>query len=309
MSYTNLIIFLTNRCRSGCRTCNVRAIPGNSGMLQMNDIDTIFDDPHISGSNNKFVIWTGGEPFENFPVLEYGIKISGKRGFRSEILSSGYWYRDAPEMLDELFKKGDFSLRVSIDSEHFDFSGEEFLFDLLEECLEIGLELNFTVREIPGDQSFEGILNSIKKNFSSYTEERKGDPRWIHHIPHVPVDENDHYKASGFSLKINTGCKLVFRDIVAGWDGNIYPCCGLFSLPGFEKYSTGKIGKSGQTEVSNIKAEELFRIIKEKGPSGIKQKFDSDETKEVLLGFRNKCHACIHFLKKYDVQLEQFLSG
>lgn len=309
MSYNNLIIFLTDRCRSGCSTCNVRAVPGNSGMLKIEDIDSFLSDPDVSGSNKKYIIWTGGEPFENFSVLEYGIAMAGNKKFRSEILSSGYWFRDTPEMLTELVQKGNFSLRISIDSEHILFSGEDLLLDLTGECLKKNIELNFTVRDLPGDESASKILNSIKINYPDYTSVRMSDPRWIHHIPHVPIDKNDPYSLPETSSLNNTGCKLVFRDLVVGWSGDVYPCCGLFSLPGFEKYSTGNIRNGGRPELQYKKVVELFRMIGEHGPSGIFQKFDPTKTKGLMQEFGNQCHACLYFLRKYDVQLKNILSG
>lgn len=310
MSYNNLIIFLTDRCRSGCPTCNVRAIPENTGMLQYSDLDLIFADPLVSGMAGKFIIWTGGEPFENFPVLEYGISISGEKGFRSEILSSGYWFRDMPGLLGKLREKGNFSLRISIDSEHLDFSGGDLLLKLIGECITESIELNFTVRDIPGSgESIVEILNKVKKNFPAYAAERKGDPRWIHHIPHVPVDEIDPYTYEDILSLNNSGCKMVFRDLVAGWDGNIYPCCGLFSLPGFEKYSTGSFTDRGLNESEYGNVRKLFSMIREKGPSGIIQEFGSNNAVGDIPEFRNQCHACLYLLRKYNEKIEFFLSG
>ncbi len=308
MSYNNLIIFLTDRCRSGCSTCNVRAIPENPGMLQRSELDAIFTDPIVSGDIGKYIIWTGGEPFENFSVLEYGISIGGKNGFRSEILSSGYWFEEAPELLERLTKKGDFSLRVSIDSEHLDFVEDNIILMLMKECIDKKIELNFTVRDIPGDGSSVEILNKVKKKFPVYTGERADDTRWIHHIPHVPVNGNDPYKTGITSISYNSGCKMVFRDLVAGWDGNLYPCCGLFSLPGYKKYSTGSFTQQNPEGWKFENASALFKMIGDKGPYGIFQKFGSPEALEEIPGFRNQCHACLHFLRKYDVLLEEFLT-
>lgn len=277
-------------------------------MLQGEAIDNIFDHPPVLNDTERYVIWTGGEPFENFTALEYGISIAAKKGFRSEVLSSGYWFGKAPERLGRLAGQGFFSLRISLDREHIDFTGEDLILRLTEACIGRKVDLNFTIRNIPGDnESADDLLEMIKRKFPDYSEQRRNDPRWIHRIPHVPVDDSDIYESEKGSFLSGSGCKMVFRDLVVGWDGNVYPCCGVFSLPEFENYSTGCFPGYDGAIWKHGRVMELFRLIGEKGPAVIDDKFGSDETGGGRQKYLNQCHGCLHLLKNYRVQIEKFL--
>ncbi|MCK5222827.1 MAG: hypothetical protein KAR14_14665, partial [Candidatus Aminicenantes bacterium] len=278
MKYNNLIIFLTDRCMSGCATCNVKASPENSGMVLHDDLDLIFENSLLAESVSKYVIWTGGEPFENFSSLIYGIGQAERSGFNSEILTAGYWYEEGASHLTELKKAGNFSLRISIDQEHLRFSGTEKIIDLLSECIDMGIEANFTVRKIGDEQDCRLIFfDEIKRSFPDHYREKTGDPRWIHQIPHVPISKDDPYLNYNKEVYKNSGCKMAGRDLVVGWDGNIYPCCGLFSLPGFKKYATGNIRGTDFIKNKHIKSNELFKLIREGGPGELTKKFGPED--------------------------------
>ena len=310
MSYNSLIIFLTNRCKAGCATCNVDAAPGNTGMLHPDDLDSIFNNSSLTGSSGKYILWTGGEPFESFSSLVYGIGLADRSGFRSEILTAGYWYDKEKLHLTKLHEAGNFSLRISIDPEHLKFTGIDILTLLISESIETGTEVNFTVREINENQNIVSVFfKNIKRSFPEYYRRRRRDHRWIHHIPHVPVSKNDPYTDNSSEKYRNSGCRMAGRDLVIGWDGNIYPCCGLFSLPGFEKYALGNIGDDGHIENKYINSNKLFNLIRDAGPGGLIEKFGSEESNEEKCGFRNQCHACISLFRKYNKPIGNYFSG
>lgn len=309
MSYNSLIIFLTDRCMAGCPTCNVAASHGKSGKLHPDDLDLIFNNSFLTGSTGKYILWTGGEPFENYSSLVYGIGLAGRSGFRSEILTAGYWFDRKMLHLEKLHKAGKFSLRISIDPEHLKFTGVDVLTSLLGECIETGTEVNFTVREIDdGQNAISDFFDSVKRSFPDYYKEKKKDHRWIHHIPHVPISGNDPYTDTSRRKYINSGCMMAGRDLVIGWDGNIYSCCGLFSLPGFEKFALGNIGDTGTNKNKYSKSNELFGLIREAGPDGLTEKFGSEGSKSEKNKFRNQCHACISLLRRYEKPIEKYLS-
>lgn len=308
MKYKNLIIFLTDRCKSRCATCNIKASPENSGIVFHEDLDLIFGNSPLADSVSKYVIWTGGEPFEIFSSLVYGIGLAARSGFYSEILTAGYWYEEGASHLTELKKAGDFSLRISIDQEHLRFSGTEKIISLLSECIDMRIEVNFTVRKIGGEQDNNLIFfDEVKRSFPDFYRKKTGDPRWIHQIPHVPVSEDDPYLKSDKEVYKNSGCKMAGRDLVVGWDGNIYPCCGLFSLAGFEKYATGNIRGFDFIEKKHIKSNELFKLIRESGPGELTKRFGSEDIGIEIHGFNNQCHACLSLLLSYEKQIEEYL--
>ena len=310
MRFNSLILFLTNKCLSGCSTCNINAVPGNTGMLGSEDIDVLFGYLSKRGCVNKFIVWTGGEPIENFPTLKYGLARADKYEYKSEILTSGYWYRDRPFLLEELKEHGPFSLRISVDSEHLEFSEPEILSRLACECIDKGIEVNFTVREIEGDGDLiSELLRSLDKAHPDYLRKKSGDPRWIHRIPHVPVSGiGCNPDKGGYSIS-RSGCRMVFRDLVVGWDGNIYPCCGLFSLSGFEKFAVGYIGGSDILWEGYDRAWELFRQIKEKGITVIAERAGSGDSMKKRYLFRNQCHACLSLLRDFPFHDKKIPSG
>ncbi|MCK5004644.1 MAG: SPASM domain-containing protein [Candidatus Aminicenantes bacterium] len=310
MNYSSLIIFLTNRCKAGCSTCNIVAVPGNTGMLHPDDLDSIFNNSFLAGSAGKYILWTGGEPFESFSSLVYGIGLADRSGFRSEILTAGYWYDKERLHLTKLREAGNFSLRISIDPEHLKFTGIDILTLLISECIEIGIEVNFTVREINDDQNIvSDFFDNVKRSFPEYYRRKQRDHRWIHHIPHVPVSKDDPYTDNSSEKYRNSGCRMAGRDLVIGWDGNIYPCCGLFSLPGFKKYALGNIRGTGPVENKYTNSNKLFNLIREAGPDGLIGKFGSEEINSEKYEFRNQCHACISQFRIYDKPIGKFLSG
>ncbi len=310
MNYSSLIIFLTNKCMVGCATCNVGAVPGNTGILNPNDLDSVFSNSLLKGLYGKYILWTGGEPFESFSSLVYGIGLADRSGFHSEILTAGYWYDKELAHLIKLHEAGNFSLRISIDPEHLKFIGTEILMLLLSECIETGTDVNFTVRDIKDDEnSVSDFFENIKRSFPEYYREKSRDHRWIHHIPHVPVSENDPYADNSNQKYNNSGCKMAGRDLVIGWDGYIYPCCGLFSLPGFSRYALGHIGDPGPFENKYANSNELFSLIRDAGPQGLIEKFGSEVSSSEKYGFNNQCHACLSLLRRYDKPIGMFLSG
>lgn len=310
MSYNSLIIFLTNRCLAGCATCNVVAVPGNTGMLNPDDLDLIFNNSFLPVSAGKYVLWTGGEPFESFSSLVYGIGLADRSGFHSEILTAGYWYDKERLHLSKLHEAGNFSLRISIDPEHLKFTGIDLLTPLLSECIDTGTEVNFTVREINENQNIvSDFFDNVKRSFPEYYNDKKRDHRWIHYIPHVPVSGDDPYPDNSGEKYRNSGCMMAGRDLVIGWDGNIYPCCGLFSLPEFEKFSLGNIKDARTVKNKYSKSNELFSLIRKAGPAGLIEKFGSEESNSEKYKFRNQCHACLFLLRRHDKPIGKFLSG
>lgn len=308
MKYKSLIIFLTDRCKSGCPTCNVKASPENSGMLLHEDLNLLFGNLPLTRPVSKYIIWTGGEPFENFSSLAYGVGLAERSGFNSEILTAGYWYDEGQSHLAELEKSGRFSLRISIDQEHLRFSGMAKLITLFSECMDRRIEVNFTVRKIrDGQNAISAFFAEIKRSFPCHYGKRIDDPRWIHQIPHVPVSGDDPYLYYDNETYKNSGCKMAGRDLIVGWDGNIYPCCGLFSLPGFKKYATGNIRGSGLIEKKYLRSNELFKLLRENGPDGLIKKFGSEEISLEANNFNNQCHACLSMLRSYEKPIEEYL--
>ncbi|MEN8153287.1 MAG: radical SAM protein [Acidobacteriota bacterium] len=305
MPFQNLIIFLNNSCPVSCRTCNISAVPGKGDHLSLEMIGLLFK--KIKNVEiNKFIIWTGGEPFLSFKNLKSGIKTGEDNGFSSEILTSGIWFRDNEDFPEELKDAGNFSLRVSIDVEHEKVVKENVLTGLIEKCIKLGIDVNFTVRDIPGEPDvFKNLSKVLRKDFPDYYRGKISDSRWVHRIPHTPVCKDDPYR--DFFVKkggVPEGrCKAVFRDLVAGWDGNLYPCCGLFSIPRHRDFSIGNIEEIDFTNISKIlNGENIFSKIAESGPSGLCRNLGVEPDKLGWGPYQNLCHLCIAVLNETNLK-------
>lgn len=294
MKFTNIIIFINNICSVGCATCNVSAKSSNKGVFPLEKIRILLNDVKKYGAS-KYLVWTGGEPFFTFDILSKGLKAASDLDLYSEVLTSGVWFKSNPEFLGELKNIANISLRISLDHEHNIKVSHDSILELTGELIRYGIDLNFTVRKIPGSDYDSGkLFKKIKNNFPEYYFRKKDDPRWIHNIPHIPIKKNDPYilRAENIGSEMG-GCNFVYRDLVASWDCNIYPCCGLFSVKNFQRMSLMRINKGFLKDIeSKIEKDWIFGVIGSLGPlklmdnAGITKKTGSD------LRNMNMCYIC-----------------
>lgn len=305
MDFRSLIIFLNRRCTVGCATCDAGARPGNKDRLSREWLDAFFRrlDP---GLFSGYVIWTGGEPFLSFESLCYGIALASGKGYRSEVLTSGVWYETHPELLEQLTRAGDengtVSLRISLDAEHQEKVPMSQVIGLIEAAGALNLKVNFTLREIPGREgAVQGYMDEIRKHLPDYYRENSRRSRWLHHIPHIPLPDAP---VCGDSPpqphKYRQRCKMIFRDLVIGDDGQVYPCRGFFSLP--KKTRRGlALGDPLETswEVLSARQEQpLFKQLKEQGPYGICKRRKLEPEMWNSAPFYNQCHLCLELFMR-----------
>ncbi|NIO84964.1 MAG: radical SAM protein [Candidatus Aminicenantes bacterium] len=268
MLYQSVIIFLNRRCTVGCASCNAGAGPGNRGELSKEWLSAFFgklkvEDLRFSG----YIVWTGGEPFLSIDALQWGVSLASAAGFHSEILTSGNWFAAHPGWLELVAASGNISLRISLDAEHQEIVPMSCVIDLTERALELQLEANYTLREIPGQEgAVKRYIDEIKKALPEFYRSNKGRSRWLHYMPHIPISKS--VSRSEFSGPVSLKpCKLVFRDLVIGDDGLVYPCCGLFSLPFYQRLAIGDpLKESWEVLTARQWEQPLFQTLKESGP-------------------------------------------
>jgi len=272
--YQSIIIFLNRRCNVGCESCNVAAHPGDQEELSPQWISSFFH--KLKGlSFPGYILWTGGEPFFSFESLLSGISLASNLGYHSEILSSGVWYWDTPECLDRLASYPNFSLRISLDEEHFKTVSVSQIIRLIRRAFKLKVEVNFTWRDIPGQKARIGnFIKAIEIQLPDYFRLNRNRSRWIHYIPHIPVRSNRDssviFKKTSHSQKYKKACKMIFRDLVIGPDGLVYPCCGFFGFPFHKKLAVGNVlEESWQMLVEKGFQRPLFKNLLKKGPFGI----------------------------------------
>jgi len=271
-----VIIFLNRRCTVGCASCNAGAGSGNRGELSKEWLSGFFGKLKAGGLKFPgYIVWTGGEPFLSIDVLQWGVSLASGMGFHSEILTGGNWFAGHPGWL-ELVAAGNVSLRISLDAEHQETVPISCVIALTRKALELQLEVNYTLREIPGREgAVKRYIDEIENALPEFYRGNKGRSRWLHYMPHIPISKSA--SRSGFSGAVSfKPCKLVFRDLVIGNDGLVYPCCGLFSLPFYQKLAIGDPLKESWEELTVRQRElPLFQALKKNGP----------------------CHLCLHEIR------------
>ncbi len=235
--YQGLIIFLNRRCTVGCATCSAAARPGSGEQLSPRWLADFFRKVETEPLDfSGYIIWTGGEPFLSYQSLHTGLALASAAGYRSEILTGGSWFSAHPEYLESLaaMTKPAVGLRISLDAEHQEKVPVQQVTVLIRRALALSMEVNFTLREIPGRiESPQQTMEEIKRQLPRFYRDNRKRSRWVHHIPHIPT------AAAQSRQKGKQRCKMAFRDLVIGEDGLAYPCCGFFGLPASLKPAVG----------------------------------------------------------------------
>ncbi len=307
----NLILFLNRWCPVGCASCNagVSNSPGDS--LSPRWL-TLFFNRLADGALDfpGYVIWTGGEPFLSFDSLKTGIQLATQHKYHSEILTSGIWFAEHPHYLSVLKQNGTFSLRISTDSEHQERVPVALLISLIKEARQMEIEVNFTLRQIPdAPDSPSLLLKTIKESLPDYYEENLQRTRWLHHIPHMPIEPVKEPSPGPPTLhpptkKCLKACNQGFKDIVIGADGLLYPCCGLFGIANHQHLAVGNpLTETWNQLTQTITASPLFSLLKKKGPYGVCEELGLEPEKWGWEPFKIPCQLCIALFRRHGQQV------
>ncbi|MFC2145820.1 radical SAM/SPASM domain-containing protein [Acidobacteriota bacterium] len=306
--YQGIIIFLNRRCVVSCASCNVNAQPGNKKELSSQWLFSFFnkvEDLKFSG----YILWTGGEPFLSIDALKTGIAIASRKGYHSEVLTSASWFGAHPEWL-ELPGKDNLSIRVSLDAEHQEKVPLSRVIALIRMAVKRGIEINFTLREIPGQQEpVNRYIEEIKRQLPEFYHHNYHRSRWLHYIPHIPVSPDGYPSHSNCidlpgTQKYKQPCSMAFRDLVLGEDGLVYPCCGIFGFSLHHHLAVGDpMKESWESLFSRQFTHPLFRMLKEKGPYGICREMNLEPGKWDWPLFQSPCHLGTALFKKKGEQV------
>lgn len=294
----NVIFFLNRRCTVGCASCNAGAVAAGGKELSPSWLEAFFQrlpDHLFSG----YIIWTGGEPFLSPEALQAGIALASRRGFRSEILTSGVWFTERPGLLDNLKSAGDFTLRISLDAEHQQRVPLPHIIALIKKGLDLHIEVNFTLREIPGKKNTAaGFQETIQKELPEFYRRNHHRSRWLHRLPHMPIapekDSDGAVPNHSHGGKWRGRCRLGFTDVVIGEDGLLYPCCGLFGASGHEKLAIGDpLTETWETLENRQQEAPLFKLLKEKGPYGVCREMNLTPETWPWPPYQSACDICL----------------
>lgn len=145
-----LHLLLTFRCDRACDHCFVWGSPRRTGTMTLKDIDHILSQAREAGMIEE--IWLeGGEPFLYYGVLVEGVRRAKKLGFRTGIVTNGYWAQtveDAGAWLAPLKGCLD-SLLVSCDNIHWDSDAEKVSGVARAAAGELGIPIGVLATDLP----------------------------------------------------------------------------------------------------------------------------------------------------------------
>lgn len=113
---------LSYKCNSACDHCFLYSSPSSKGTMTTDQIKTVLEEAEKLGSV-EMIYWEGGEPFLFYSLLLEGINLANEMGFKSGIVSNGYWaasVKRAKEKLKPIVRLGVSSLSISCDEFHYD---------------------------------------------------------------------------------------------------------------------------------------------------------------------------------------------
>lgn len=208
---SGLHILLTYTCNYECNHCFVWGSPWQSGVLRYEELRQIILQAVETGTIKE--IWfEGGEPFLYFPVLAAGVRMARENGFKTGIVSNGYWAtskEDAMTWLYPLAKAGLDEIDVSSDLYHGDSMETQESIWVHEAATDLGIAVSSISVEPPseprdpenwtpgepisgGDVMYRGraaelltyaLPKQTWRNFKTCPYERLDDPGRLHVDP------------------------------------------------------------------------------------------------------------------------------
>jgi organic radical activating enzyme len=121
LKLSGLHFLLTYQCIFECEHCFVWGSPAQGGTFTLEQIRKVLNQAS-DVRTIKSIYFEGGEPFLYYPILVKGIKLANRLGFKTGIVTNGYWAnseKDAVEWLKP-FKGVVSDLSISSDLYHYD---------------------------------------------------------------------------------------------------------------------------------------------------------------------------------------------
>lgn len=120
MSLTGLHLLLTYRCTSECDHCFVWGSPEQTGVMTLPQVQRVMQQAAALNTIHD-IAFEGGEPFLFYATLARSVQEARAHGWRTEIVTNGYWatsLADALAALEPLQAAGLCALTISEDGYH-----------------------------------------------------------------------------------------------------------------------------------------------------------------------------------------------
>jgi MoaA/NifB/PqqE/SkfB family radical SAM enzyme len=140
MKFTSLHLLLTYQCTLECDHCFVWGSPDQDGAMTLDTICTILEQATSLGTVRS-IYFEGGEPFLCYQTLVAGVREASRRGFRTGIVSNGYWANNPATALEKLRPLKGYlnTLLVSDDLYHYDEKFKDHNRNALEAAKKLGI--------------------------------------------------------------------------------------------------------------------------------------------------------------------------
>lgn len=98
MNIDGLHLLLTYQCNFNCEHCFVWGSPDQYGTMTLDTIREILQQAQDTGTV-EWIYFEGGEPFLYYAVLQRGVEMAARAGFKVGIVSNAYWATDTEDAL------------------------------------------------------------------------------------------------------------------------------------------------------------------------------------------------------------------
>lgn len=142
---------LTYKCDRACDHCFVYSASDAEGTFTLSQIRRVLDELTRIGTIEK-VFFEGGEPFLFYPVMLEGIRLARDRGFKTGIVTNGYWgisVEDAQLWLEPLGQLQLSSISVSDDALHYGTNQETPARNAVAAADKLGISVSTLATEEP----------------------------------------------------------------------------------------------------------------------------------------------------------------
>lgn len=217
--YNKLVLIMHKKCNAECSICCFSCNPESHEKLKLQNMLSYIDQAKDIEDITSISI-TGGEPFLEYRTLKQLVKKSTDNGMSVSTITNGYWatsYEKAYDWLSELQSLGLKHLNISHDKYHKEYVPSEYVKNLLDAALQLGIATTLVMVVIKKD-NVGNIVDDLGNglygtNFSI--------------SPCLPVGAATDYSNDNFDRLLDTkGLRCVYgKNMVVGYDGMIFPCC------------------------------------------------------------------------------------
>lgn len=266
----------TDKCTAKCQDCCFGCNQSNNKEVDDSVISLMIRQiKQLNITELNFVL-TGGECFLLGDRLYSIIKYISDNGFKTRIVSNGYWatsFKIAYDKLLRLKNVGLDEINVSTGDEHLKWVNYENIVNVIVACVKLSLPIVVNVETSPKKKFLSKCLKNdvrIRKYVNSVTIL---DGQWIS----SNKDDEDSVNTRPFN-ESKGRCTSIFRHPSIDFEGNISPCCGLTSRNHKNLFCDNVI-KTGFREIQETWFDDFLKIwIFTEGPYAIMEFYKKSST-------------------------------